>query len=132
MRHPGAAARNRRRSRNAGTAGRRAPGAVGEPLDDAPLPSAMAVRTEPNDQAVARRRERHEHPVTPVLREAVPLRADPLDFEFDERLAMRLRLAGACHFGLEVGFRERPHRRADRHGRLYLAVDDCPSPLEQR
>ena len=70
----------------------------GEPLDDAPLPSAMAVRTEPNDNAVARRRERHEHPVAAVLRDAVPLRADPLDFEFDERLRMRLRLAGACHF----------------------------------
>jgi hypothetical protein len=61
--------------------------AGGKPVDDEPLPSAAPAGPEPSADAVARHRKGQEDRLTPVLRNAVPARADPLDRKLDELLA---------------------------------------------
>ncbi len=74
--------------------GARGPG--GERVDYPTLPPAMAARPEPHPDAVARHREGHEHSLAPVLRNAVPPRADPLDRKLDKFLGS-LWTVGARH-----------------------------------
>src|SRR5438309_5588170 len=101
-----------------------APRPGGELVDDEPLPPAMTPGPEPSPDAIARHSEGHENRFTPVLRNAVPARADPFDSKLDEAPIVCLRSA-RTHL-LEVGFRQRPGRGTDRHGDRHLAVDDCP------
>src|SRR5437764_442032 len=63
-----------------------------KPVDDQSLPPAMTTGAEPGPNAVARHREGHEHRLTPVLRDAVTARADPLYGQLDEAVAACLRL----------------------------------------
>ena len=51
----------------------------------------MAPRAEPSLYAIARHCEREEYPLTTVLRDTIPSRADPFDGEFDECIAMKIR-----------------------------------------
>ncbi len=98
------------------------------PVDDHPLPPTVAAGPEPSQYEVTRYREGNENRLTPVLRNTIPAGPDPLDSKLGEAVAVCLRSAGT-HL-LEVRFRQRPRRGADRHGRRYLGVDDGPAPFE--
>ena len=67
-----------------------APRPGGEQVDAQPLPPTMTARPEPSVDAITRHREGYEDQLTSVLRNAVPARADPLDGELGETLAVRL------------------------------------------
>src|SRR5689334_21364942 len=64
-----------------------------EPVDDQSLPPTMTRGAEPHPDAVARHREGHEHRLTPVLRDAITARADPLDSQLDDAVAVCLMAA---------------------------------------
>jgi hypothetical protein len=55
----------------------------------------MSAGPEPSADVITRHREGHKNRVTPVLRNTVPARTDPLDRKLDKLLAVCLRAARA-------------------------------------
>ena len=65
-----------------------APRPGGESVDDEAFPPAMAAGPEPSADAIARDREGHEDRLTPVLRNTITARADPLDSKLDKAFSV--------------------------------------------
>jgi hypothetical protein len=72
-----------------------APRTEGKPVNDQALPPAMSAGPEPSADVITRHREGHKNRVTPVLRNTVPARTDPLDRKLDKLLTVCLRAARA-------------------------------------
>ncbi len=64
------------------------PGPEASSVDDEAFPPAMAAGPEPSADAIARDREGHEDRLTPVLRNTITARADPLDCKLDKAFSV--------------------------------------------